>query len=84
MGVTEDANIWMFTLQERSPFFRHLSVFVENMTHGNATTCQFNDDLGWKSALFPIVDVAGNGRNRCDLASPSITDRSPMSPAWKI
>ena len=84
MGVTEDADIWMFTLQERPPFFRHRSAFVENMTHGNATTCQFNNDLGRNPfcsspSTLPETAVTGAICSNC-----SITHRSPMSPAWRI
>ena len=62
MRVAEDADIWMFTFQERPPFFRHLPAFVQNMTDGNAVACQLDHDLGRKSALSIIVDVAGDGR----------------------
>ena len=61
MRVAEDADIWMFTLQERPPLFRHLPAFVQNMTDGDAAACQFDHGLGRKSSLLIIVDVAGDG-----------------------
>ena len=56
----------MFILQERSPLFRHLPAFVQDMTDGDAEACQFDHGLGLKSALR-IIDVAGHGSDWRDL-----------------
>ena len=61
MRVAEDADIWMFTFQERPPLFRHLPAFVQNMTDGDAAAGQFDHGLGRKSSRLIIVDVAGDG-----------------------
>ena len=66
MPVAEDAEVWLVFLEERSSFLRQLPAFVQNMTDGDAAACQFDHDLGWKSALFIIVDVAGDGGDRSD------------------
>ena len=55
--MVEDADVWLFFLKECSPFFRHLSAFVENMTHDDATACQFNYGLGRNSVLF-VIDAS--------------------------
>ena len=77
MGMTEDTDVRSFTIQNGSSFFRHLSAFVENMTHGNATTCQFNYDLGRESALFIAIDVARDGGDRSDLLQ--LLDHGPIA-----
>ena len=77
MRVAEDADIWMFTLQERPPFFRQLPAFVQNMTDGDAAACPFDHGLGWKSALLIIVDVAGDGGDRSDLLQ--LFDHGPIA-----
>ena len=65
--MTKDAEVWLFFLEERSSFFHQLPAFVQHMTDGDATACQFDHDLGQKSTLFIIVDVAGDGGDRRDL-----------------
>ena len=52
MRVAEDADICMFTLQERPPFFAHLPAFVQNMTDGDVAACRFDHGLGRKSASW--------------------------------
>jgi hypothetical protein len=37
------------------------------MTDGDAAACQFDHGLGGKSALFIIIDVAGDGGDRSNL-----------------
>ena len=37
------------------------------MTNGDTAACQFDHDHRRKSALFIIVDIAGNGGDRSDL-----------------
>lgn len=62
MRVAEDADIWMFTLQERPSFFRHLSAFVQNMANSDAKAGQLDHGLGWESTLLVPIDIAVNGR----------------------
>ena len=60
--VAEDADIWMFTLQERPPLFRHLPAFAQNMTDGDAAACQFDHGLRWESTLLVPIKIARDGR----------------------
>ena len=62
MGVAEDADIWMFVLQERSSFFRQFPTFIQNMTDGDTAACQFDHGLGRKPALVIAIHIAGDGR----------------------
>jgi hypothetical protein len=95
--VSKDADIWMFTLQERPPFFGHLPAFIQYMTDGNAAAFQLNHGLGRKSALFIIVDVAGDGGDWRDLlqlfdhgpvanitGAENVIDTSEVSPDGRI
>ncbi len=67
------------------------------MTDGDAAACQFDHGLGWKSALFIIIDVAGDGGDRSDLLQlfnhglianipgvENVIDASEMSPDGRI
>jgi hypothetical protein len=56
--MTKDAEVWLVFLEERSSVLRELPAFIQHMTDGDAVACQFDHDLGRKSALFIIVDVA--------------------------
>ena len=73
--VAEDADIWMFTLQERPPLFRHLPAFVQDMTDGDAAACRFDHDLGRKSALSIIVHVFRDRRAGRDGLKLPMTER---------
>ena len=66
MGMPEDADIWMFMLQECPPFFRQLPPFIQNMTNGDTEACQFDYSLRRKYTLFTVIDVAGDGGDRRD------------------
>ena len=67
MRMTKDTDVWLLAIQKGSPVLRQLSAFIQNMTDGDAVACQFDHDLGRKSALFIIIDVAGDGGDRRDL-----------------
>jgi hypothetical protein len=45
MGVTKDAEVWSFAIQEGSAALRQLPAFVQNMTDGDAAACQFDHGL---------------------------------------
>ena len=77
MRMAKDAEVWLVFLEERSSFFRQLPAFVQNMTDGDAAACQFDHGLGRKSALFIIVDVAGDGGDRSDLLQ--LLDHGPIA-----
>jgi hypothetical protein len=47
------------------------------MPDGDAAACQFDHGLGRKSALFIIVDVAGDGGDRSDLLQ--LFDHGPIT-----
>jgi hypothetical protein len=67
MRVAKDADVRSFAIQKGSPVFRELPDFIQNMTDGDAVAGQFDHGLRRKSALFIIVDVAGDGGDRRDL-----------------
>ena len=73
MRMAKDAEVWLVFLEERSSFLRQLPTFVQKMTDGDAAACQFDHGLGRKSALFIIVDVAGDSRatRRSDVTGGS-------------
>ena len=77
MRMAKDAEVWLVFLEERSSFFRQLPAFVQNMTDGDAAACQFDHGLGRKSALFIIVDVAGDGGDRSNLLQ--LFDHGPIA-----
>ena len=77
MRVAEDADIWMFTFQERLPFFRHLPAFVHNMTDGDAASCQFDHGLWRKSTLLVPIHIAGDRRAGRDGLKLPTTERPP-------
>jgi hypothetical protein len=67
MRMTKDTEVWLFFLKERSAVFRQLPACIQNMTNSDAAAGQFDHGLGRKSALFIIVNVAGDGGDRSDL-----------------
>jgi hypothetical protein len=75
--VTKDADVWSFAIQKGSSVLRELPAFIQNMTDGDAVACQFDHGLGRKSALFIIVDVAGDGGDRSDLLQ--LFDHRPIA-----
>ena len=75
MRMIKDADVRSFVVQKGSPVSCQLPAFILNMTDGDAAACQFDHDLGRKSALFIIVDVAGG---HCDRGPAlSLTFRMP-------
>ena len=77
MGVAEDADIWMFVLQERSSFFRQFPTFIQNMTDGDTAARQFDHSLVGKSTLFVAIYVAGDGGDWSDLLQ--LFDHGPIA-----
>jgi hypothetical protein len=65
--VAKDADVRSFAIQKGSSVLGELSAFIQNMTDGDAETCQFDHGLGRKSTLFIIVDVAKDGGDWRDL-----------------
>lgn len=76
MRMTEDAEVWLSFLEERSSVLRQLPAFVQNIANSDAAACQFDHDLGRKSALYIIIDVAGNCRYGSD-GSKLLDDGEP-------
>ncbi len=72
MRRTKDADVRLFAIQKCSSVLRQLPAFVQNMTDGDAATSQLDHDFGRESALFLIVDVAGNRCDRSDLREPAL------------
>jgi hypothetical protein len=72
MRMTNDAEVWLVFLEERSSFLRQLPAFVQNMTDGDAAACRFDHGLGRNSALFIIIDIARDGGDRSDLREPAL------------
>ena len=54
-------------MEQGPSVLRHLPAFVQNMTDGDASACQLDHGLWWVSALFIIVNVAGDGGDRNNL-----------------
>jgi hypothetical protein len=75
--MTKDADVWSFAIQKGSPVLRELPAFIQNMTDGDAAACQFDHGLGRKSALFIIIDVAGDGGDWRDLLQ--LFDHRPIA-----
>lgn len=70
MGVAENTNVRMRTIQERSSLFGELSTFVQNVADGNPNAGQLDHCLTRKSASFILIDITGNGgdwSNRLEL-----------------
>jgi hypothetical protein len=67
VGMAKDADVRSFAIQKGSSGLREFPAFIQNMTDGDTAACQFDHGPGRKSALFLIVDVAGDGRDRSDL-----------------
>ncbi len=95
--VAEDADVRLFAIQKGSSVLRELPAFIQNMTDGDAAACQFDHGLGRKSALFIIIDVAGDGGDRSDLLQlfdhgsianvpgvENVIDASEVSPDGRI
>ena len=77
MRMTNDAEVWLVFLEERSSFLRQLPAFVQNMTDGDAAACRFDHGLGRNSALFIIIDIARDGGDRSDLLQ--LFDHGPIA-----
>jgi len=77
MRMTKDAEVWLGFLEKHSSVLRELPAFIQNMTDGDAAACQFDHGLGRKSALFIIIDVAGDGGDRSDLLQ--LFDHGPIT-----
>ena len=97
MRVAKDADIGSFAIQKGSSVLRELPTFIQNMTDGNTAACQFDHGLGRKSALFIIIDVAGDGGDWRDLLQlfddgpianvpgvENVIDASEVSPDGRI
>jgi hypothetical protein len=95
--VAKDADVRSFAIQKGSTVFCELPAFIQNMTDGDAAACQFDHGLERKSALFIIIDIAGDGRDRSDLLQlfnhglianvpgvENVIDASEMSPDGRI
>ena len=61
MRMAKDAEVRLGFLNKCSSVLRQLPAFIQHMTDGDAAARQFDHDLGRKSALFRIIDVAGDG-----------------------
>ena len=77
VGMAENTDIRLFTLKKRSSVLRELPTFVQNMTDGDADADKLDHDLGWESALFIIINVAGNGGDGGDLLQ--LFDHRPIA-----
>jgi hypothetical protein len=95
--VAKDADVRLFAIQKGSSVLREFPAFIQNMTDDDAAACQFDHGLGRKSALFFIIDVAGDGGDRSDLLQlfnhglianipgvENVIDASEMSPDGPI
>ena len=67
MRVAEDADIGLFTIQERSSLFGQLPAFVENVSDRNSPSSQFDHSCRGKTAPFIAIHVAGDGSDRRQL-----------------
>jgi len=97
VGMAKEADVRPFAIQKGSSVLREFPAFIQYMTDGDAAACQFDHGLGRKSALFIIIDVAGDGGDWRDLLQlfddgpianvpgvENVIDASEVSPDGRI